>query len=381
MPTKIEWTRGADGSLGETWNPVAGCTWASPGCDHCYAATMTRRLEAMGQADYAGLTTHKHFNGVVRPLPHKLDAPLKWRKPRRVFVNSMSDLFHKDVPFEFVDRVFAVMASSSRHTYQVLTKRPERMAAYLARVTAMGAEHANLFQSSLIDYYSRHGVDLSCPYQVPGRPTPELRFIYDSAVGVDPRSRIEDRAKGAFGETHWRPWPLSNVWLGTSVENQETADERIPHLLRCPAAVRFLSCEPLLGSLRMNFTDMGDVDDLGWIIVGGESGPGARPMHPQWARDLRDQCVSAGVPFFFKQWGEWRDGSWGGPPAAVLSNGRYVFPDTYEGRVALSAELRGEWDRFHPAAMARVGKKHAGRLLDGREWNEMPNQQEPTHVE
>lgn len=228
--TKIEWTDA-------TWNPVAGCTWASPGCDVCYAARMTRRLEAMGQADYAGLTTKKHFNGTVRTLAHKLDAPLRWKKPRMVFVNSMSDLFHKDVPTEFIWQVFDTMWNARQHTFQILTKRPERMAGVLSE----------MYAASCSD-------------------------------------------------------PLPNVWLGTSVENVEQT-ARIDHLLKCPAAVRFISAEPLLECVDFAFRNWADEEKyrIDWCIVGGESGPGARPMHPDWARLIRDDCQAAGVKFFMKQ--------------------------------------------------------------------------------
>lgn len=241
--TKIQWTEA-------TWNPLSGCTPVSPGCLHCYAATMSHRLEAMGQPKYKGLTVLRNgvrtFNGTIRLDEKALTIPLHWKKPRHIFVNSMSDLFHKDVPFEFVDKVFAVMEQCPQHTFQVLTKRPERMAEYLNQ--------------------------------------------------------------SAFGD-----WPLPNVWLGTSVENQKCADERIPWLLQCPAAVRFLSCEPLLGPI-----DLGDcLDDetygdeggdgpcsaIDWVIVGGESGPNARRCDVNWIADIIRQCRDAGLPCFVKQLG------------------------------------------------------------------------------
>jgi len=329
--TKIEWTE-------KTWNPVAGCTWASAGCDHCYAAGMTRRLEAMGQADYAGLTTAKHFNGQIRTLPAKLAIPLQRRKPTMWFVNSMSDLFHKGVPVEFIDQVFAVMAITRQHTFQILTKRPERMAEYFA--AGRGPESA----------YG-HFSDASR----------RVREIANQLAD-------QQRQAGVNGAKHWCAnntngvWPLRNVWLGTSVENQEQADKRIPHLLQVPAAVRFLSIEPLLGAIELSdVTRRADavqvlgkpaLQGIDWIIVGGESGPGARPMHPDWARSLRDQCTAAGVPFFFKQWGEW-------------------LPHCQSQYVGSHFSERGhKFDVDHLAT--RVGKQAAGRLLDGREWNEMP---------
>lgn len=252
--TKISWTE-------KVWNPVAGCTRASAGCDKCYAFTMTKRLEAMGMQDYAGLVGHGHFNGVVRELPHKLHIPMERKKPTMYFVNSMSDLFHTGVSDEFIDMVFAVMASCSRHTFQVLTKRPDRMAEYM--------NHRD-----------------------------RLDNIYDAWY------EVSDQPREAAA------WPLPNVWLGTSVENQKQANKRIPHLLRVNAAVRFLSCEPLLGPVNLNDVFPGGlpcpVDGpytraIHWVIVGAESGHGARPMQLDWVRSLRDQCQAAGVPFFFKQ--------------------------------------------------------------------------------
>lgn len=288
--TKIEWVRNADGSRGDTWNCVTGCTRVSAGCDRCYAVVMTHRLEAMGQtAKYGGLTVlnakgERHFNGVVRCHEDALPIPLKRKKPTTWFVNSMSDLFHRDVPFDFILRVWDVMASATRncrhrgieqcdtecwrgppHTFQVLTKRPEIAFDVLEKLVAAAGE------------------------RVPG----------DWPLAN-------------------APWPLPNVWLGVSVENQAAADVRREHFRRCLASVRFVSYEPALGP----------VDWTGWefvdqIISGGESGPGARPSHPDWHRATRDWCAKNGIAYFFKQAG---------------------------GR----------------------NKKAAGRLLDGREWNEMP---------
>jgi protein gp37 len=228
----IEWTQ-------STWNPLTGCTKVGPGCLHCYAEVMARRLKAMGQPNYA--------NGFALTLhAHALDLPLGWKRPQTIFVNSMSDLFHEEVPTTFIQRAFAVMAQASWHRFQVLTKRAERLAAL----------------------------------------APEL------------------------------PWSV-NVWMGVSVE---TADylPRIECLRGTDAAVKFLSLEPLLGPLPGL-----DLHGIDWVIVGGESGPGARPLEADWVCDIRDQCLTANVPFFFKQWGG-------------------------------------------------VRKKRAGRTLDGRTWDEMP---------
>jgi len=284
-----------------TWNPVVGCTPVSPGCLNCYAATMARRLEAMGRPEYVGLTVRKGgravFSGAVRCLPNRLTAPLRWRKPRRVFVNSMNDLFHEGVPFEFVDRVFVIMALCPQHQFQVLTKRPERMAEYLD-VDRDGALTS-----------VRLGVALR---ELVGR-TPNWP---DGGIVEQAVDRF-DRGGGV----------LPNVWLGTSVEDQARADERVPHLLRCPAAVRFLSCEPLLGPVALKRhmaaaayrilqhshpCDESRVPDHlryhgppspDWVIVGGESGPKARPCDVEWIRSIVVQCREAEVPCYVKQLG------------------------------------------------------------------------------
>lgn len=272
----IQWTDA-------TWNCLAGCEAVSPGCANCYAATMTRRLEAMGKADYTGLTTEKHFNGKVRCLPHKLGIPLKWRKPRRVFVNSMSDLFHEDVPDAFIDRVFAVMALCPQHTFQVLTKRAERMHRYM---TAEGCRQRVIEATETV-------------WDEPNTAEFVQEHIYQSG-GV-----------------------LPNVWLGVSCEDQQRADERIPWLLKTPAAVRFVSAEPLLGpidfTIRYQVADgghhnmdslrgyggWGDYDrskyKLHWVIDGCESGPRRREYHPKWSWSIQEQCKAAGVAYFRKQ--------------------------------------------------------------------------------
>ncbi len=233
--TAIEWTDA-------TWNPTTGCDQISPGCDNCYALTLAARLKRMGQAKYQNdgdpATSGPGFGLTVHP--DALDAPLHWRKPRKVFVNSMSDLFHTDVPDGFIAAVFDTMADCDQHTFQVLTKRPQRMAAW----TEMYRDN----------------------YYLPD------------------------------GSTTF-PWPIPNVWLGTSIESDRYTF-RANHLRATPAAVRFLSLEPLLDPLPSL-----DLTGIDWVIVGGESGPNARPMEPDWARSLRDRCTEAGVPFLFKQWG------------------------------------------------------------------------------
>jgi len=230
--SSIEWT-------GSTWNPVTGCTKISPGCKNCYAERLALRLQAMRQPNYAN-----GFNVTLQP--HMLELPLRWRKPQTIFVNSMSDLFHKDVPLEYIQRVFVVMKQSKWHSFQILTKRSKRL------------------------------LDLS--------------------------SRLA-----------WH----SNIWMGVSVENADFTF-RIDHLRETGAQIKFLSLEPLLGPLRSL-----NLRRIDWVIVGGESGPRARPMDPEWVLDIRDQCGDANVPFFFKQWGG-------------------------------------------------VRKKDAGRVLEGRTWDDVP---------
>lgn len=289
--TNIEWTDA-------TWNPVVGCSIKSAGCTNCYAMKMARRLELMGQPIYQGHTQTVNGKAV---WTGKVEAsnwgqvikPLSWKKPRRIFVNSMSDLFHENLAEDVIDQVFAVMALCPQHTFQVLTKRPERMFHYLTRP----------FQDRL-GTFSRQVMIGS-----------EVSMI---AVGTGATKRPSILQDGDELTT----WPLPNVWLGTSVEDQRAADERIPLLLQTPAAKRFLSCEPLLGPLNIkqhleaweeHGVDMtrevgsrvgacvGVTPGLDWVIAGSESGHGARPCDIEWVRSLKDQCVEAGVPFFYKQ--------------------------------------------------------------------------------
>lgn len=285
--TKIEWTE-------QTWNPIVGCSIVSPGCTNCYAMRMAARIEAMKRSHYDGTTKRVNGNpvwtGKVALAPdHILLEPLRRKKPTLWFVNSMGDLFHEDAPDAWIDKVFAVMALTPQHTYQVLTKRAERMREYVAN-----AESG-----------SRDG-------------------IWRAQFDVKP--------------AHSHPayfWPLPNVWLGVSAERQKEADERIPLLMQTPAAVRFISAEPLLGPIDVTYLAWAKLD---WVICGGESGHGARPMHPDWPRKMRDQCAAAGIPFFFKQWGEWEPGD---------------------------GDCAGQ--QFY-----KVGKKAAGRTLDGKIHDAMP---------
>ena len=322
--TGIEWTDA-------TWNPVVGCTPVSPGCLNCYAATMARRLEAMGRPEYVGLSVRRGendheagggrgrdvFAGVVRCLDDRLTAPLHWRKTRRVFVCSMADLFHEAVPFEFIDRVFAVMAVCPQHTFQVLTKRPERMRKYLT---------------------GSHSVGWSMKLATAAR---ELLGRTPLSVWVD------GKAEAAFNAVAEHDGVLPNVWLGASAERQQELDERVPHLAKCPAAVRFLSCEPLLGpldifdvdgplSIAMAKADPHELrfpaDVIDWVIVGGESGANARPCVSGWVRSIVRQCREAGTPVFVKQLGAWSVPALGSITADEAPEaGRFNFTDRKGG--------------------------------------------------
>jgi len=360
MTTKIEWTD-------ETFNPIRArnratgkvgwhCEHVTPGCEHCYSETMNRQL-GTGLPFKLG-----HREDIELFLDEKtLMRPLRWKRPRKIFVCSMTDLFADFVPDDWIDKIFAVMALCPQHSFQVLTKRPERMRQYMTEDGIGRVGYAESLAKRMLRERS-------------GRDDPVL-------IGKTLR------------------WPLSNVWLGASIEDQKRADERIPHLLNTPAAVRFLSCEPLLGPIdldhlwtpthrfsaligqtceRVPAGTLGSknglrvIDPFGprldWIIVGGESGPRARPMHPDWARSIRDQCQAAGVAFFFKQWGEW----------CRFENHHY-FVSAWRKRWAnVSPTGEVEYDPcgisdFDPDAMIRVGKRTAGRQLDGRTWNEYPD--------
>jgi protein gp37 len=286
--SNIEWTE-------STWNPVRGCTKISPGCKHCYAETFAER--------FRGVKGHPYEEGFdLRLVPEKVQEPLHWKKPRRIFVNSMSDLFHEDVPDQYIASVWETMARAHWHTFQVLTKRADRLPRFLKW----------------------------------------LESTINTGTGTPAVSKMR--------------WPLPNVWLGVSVESQEYADERIPHLLRTPAAVRFLSCEPLLGPVTLNpwllsehgRRHIGAAPGIGWVIIGGESGGGARPFNIEWARAIVQQCRAAGVAPFVKQVGanvEWNGIS--GPGEHWPKGTRTV--DTGQGcfRVGLNSRHKGglpsEW--------------------------------------
>jgi protein gp37 len=385
-PTPIEWTDA-------TWNPVRGCTRITLGCggpNHeggCYAEKMAARFSDPGQPyhGFAERTPHGgRWTGKVALIEDQLMLPLRWKKPRRIFVNSMSDLFHENLPDEAIDKVFAVMALCPQHTFQVLTKRAERMREYL-----------NNCQGNIWDAWAR----LSR-----GRPNRVSLIEGQPIVKTAP------------------DWPLPNVWLGVSCERQQEADERIPYLLRTPAAIRFVSAEPLLGPIDLDGwlgkSSCGYCDDgggfapprcgrddvprheqcpdkravfvereigpydkdgaptnilvdrrrLDQVITGGETGGKARPMHPQWPRDIRDQCEAADVAFFHKQNGEFRECELRGDNYAMTRRETYIFPES-----GGSFRYASNWTRKEGGiAMERVGKKAAGRLLDGVAHNGFP---------
>lgn len=295
--TGISWTD-------STWNPIRGCSRVSEGCRNCYAESVAHRFSGAGlpyeglvHLDSNGKSTGK-WNGQIKFVESHLLDPLKWKEPRRIFVNSMSDLFHENVTDEMRDQIFAVMAICPQHMFQVLTKRPQRMLAYLRRIQDDDKDMQAWINAAI-----------------------------DLPTGGENKRCVEEC-----------DWPLPNVQLGVSIEDQKSADERVPILLDTPAAVRFISAEPLLGEVRLGKThglpifesrgarmrgmpagnDLGPIPDgwyahtrhtipaqswIDWVIVGGESGKGARPMQEEWARSLRDQCDAAGVAFFMKQMG------------------------------------------------------------------------------
>lgn len=292
--TGIEWTDA-------TWNPIRGCSRVSEGCRNCYAERTAGRFSGGGQP-YEGLAQfvgkEARWTGEIKFMEDRLEDPLRWKRPRRIFVNSMSDLFHEKVTVDQLCAICDVMGRAKQHTFQVLTKRPERMFGFLSDLLAFGPE------------------------------------------------------------------PPAHIWWGVSVEDQKTADERIPLLLQTPAAVRWVSYEPALGPVDFgkwiptrccNGVDCGCMGlpiipppYIDWLVAGGESGQHARLMHPDWARSARDQCVAAGVPLFFKQWGE------------------HLPPMTDGALIDGHQELNASHD------FVRVGKKAAGRTLDGRTWDEYP---------
>lgn len=368
----------------KAWNPVIGCTKCSPACDNCYAEALhTQRHKALIAGKDIKAPCYSTPFAQVRRLPERLTQPLHWRKPQRVFVGNMGDLFHDAVvSFAFLDRIFATMARCPQHTFMLLTKRPELMHEYLTF-----------------------------------------------------NNRFENVWMCAKPNRIAHTWPLPNVWLGTTIWDQASADRAVPILLSTPAAKRFVSVEPMLGSVDLRaaypedfhycshcgwygsdtehcctmcdsgtpympdthgrcqnghdgyrteccpkcgedgryfaFDSVHEDSELkfaalDWVICGGETGPGARPMHPDWVRSLRDQCQAAEVPFFFKQWGEWAVGAEDGEHRAI-----YL---TRDGQDLFGMEEDDFAQHFDCSeVMLRVGKAKAGRVLDGQEWSEVPH--------
>ena len=334
--TKIEWAT-------KSWNPVTGCSPISEGCAHCYAARMANRLRGR-----CGYPKDEPFQVTIHE--DRLEDPMRWKKPQRIFVGSMTDLFLKEPNFDsvrdhygrFIPPIFDVIDQCPHHTFMFLTKRPSHMAQVLCG-------------------------EWSCD---------------------------------AYGDSwHFREGkPMANVWIGVTCENQARADERIPILLQIPAAKRFVSLEPMLGEVDLREyvwerpirPSVGLMEErlvyrpsLDWVILGGETGPGARPMHPDWVRSVRDQCQAAGVPFFFKQWGEWvpfgqalSDGTRLNHTSAIdVKMGHHRIELDGLSSVAPKYNAYGRiWSKPFPVGSygLRVGKKAAGHLLDGREWRELP---------
>ncbi len=344
--TSIEWTEA-------TWNPLRGCSRVSEGCRNCYAETVANRFSGSGQPYQGLIAKGGQWNGAIKLVPEKLLEPWRWVKPRMIFVNSMSDLFHPAVPFEYIAAVFYIMSVTTRHTYQVLTKRPERMVEFFR-------------WAALRDPYECDGIDDGIEW-VAWHGSALEDLIWEPATAN--RGGYDNCGPG---------FPYENVWLGVSVEDQATAEERIPLLLQAPAAVRWISAEPLLGPINLmmvpgsaeQYLDGSHVSclrsdtRLDWVVVGGESGTKVRPMHPEWVRSLRDQCFAAGTPFFFKQWGEYAPSPDGGLPDGLPDSAGYYF----------------EPPRHAPHKVWRFGKKRAGRTLDGREWSQYPAVKQQSEV-
>lgn len=324
--TKIEWT-------GATWNPITGCSHESPGCIHCYAQTLAGgRLQH--HPSRAGLTIPSKngpvWTGEVRFNEQWLDQPFQWTKPSDIFVVAHGDLFHEAVPDEWIDRVFAVMILAHQHRFQVLSKRPDRMLRYL---------------SGGRDLYQR---------------------VLDAARPLrNQRPRLGDVPIDDPGLGTWH----RNIWLGTSVERQQEADKRrtaLETLAREYGWSTWVSYEPALGPVDWNGWEF-----IRWLVSGGESGPKARPSHPDWHRSARDFCIARGVPYFFKQWGAWSphldrdadDPDWRAPYSQMRESKKFQF-------LNLAGGCGFHGDRLH--VMENIGKKAAGAMLDGREWRQFP---------
>jgi protein gp37 len=329
--SKIEWTH-RPGTKSEVLNPTTGCDKVSAGCRSCYAEVMHKRLTGMGQKKY-----QEPFLGHVKYWPEELAKPFKWKKRRTVFLNSMSDIFHKDVTVQQIAEIYAMMALTDQHTYIVLTKRAERAKEVL----------------SSDEFF----VEFHCA----------CNRIHDLHIG-----RLEQEMYQFIECKEFLP--LKNVWQGVSVENNEQAEIRIPDLYKTPAHVHVLSCEPLLGPIDEKWFNRRLLEMVGvkklWVIAGGESGHKARPSHPDWFRSLRDQCESADIPFFFKQHGTWM------PSEENITSLKQIDDLPLRPKEARGVELINK-DGVHNrrllidgvteplVRMFKMGKKHSGNLLDG----------------
>lgn len=340
-----------------TWNAIKGCSHISAGCENCWAERMAVRFSKPGEA-FEHLTIDGQWAGRSKLYKKDLYKPIHWRRPRRIAVCFMGDLFYEDVSFKSIAKVFAVMAYAKQHTFMVLTKRPGRMLEFLE------------WAGSRV-----------CP----------VLSLYDY---------IEDDVD--IETENVTPWPIPNVWLGVSVENQLEAKYRIPALLRCPAVLRYVSLEPLLGSVNLRHldadaagdkewcqvdaltghqTDMGrpcpDIPaKLDWVICGGESGEGARPMHPTWAQSIRDQCEATNTPLFFKQWGAWIADS----QYKHIVEARGFYGSDIAKAHFQSLDVNGQTSNFDPGpkyfndsqCMYLLGKQKTGRVLDGKTYDQIP---------
>lgn len=292
--SKIEWTDA-------TWNPVTGCTPVSEGCRNCYARRMAQRLRGR-----YGYPADDPFRVMLHP--ERLDEPLHWRKPRRVFVCSMGDLFHENVPDEYIADVFAVMAVAQHHVFMMLTKRPKRMQEWMQENVRTDPDDPVLGDTLIGNRVN--GLVYNWLTEAPTLPGGDSNWQYIPSQygGAEYRLEIPGYFEWIGKGPHPFRWPLPNLFLGISAENQKTADERVPVLLQTPAAVRFVSVEPMIGPVQLEAAggdDWWESNGINWVIVGGETGPGARfvddPQWLEWARDIREQCEASGVPFFFKQ--------------------------------------------------------------------------------
>lgn len=319
----------------KSWNPVVGCTKCSPACANCYAETLhTQRHKALLAGKKQAECYRKPF-GQVQFLPERLLDPLRWRGKQRVFTVNMGDPFHPDVTDAQLDQIVGIMACCWQHTFHLLTKRWERMHDYFAGLDA---------EPDVADRLAG--------------------AVYTATRSQDAECHAANSINNLLATSHNVGWPMRNLCLGATIWGQPSADRAVPILLSTPAAKHFVSVEPMLGPVDLThvrtasgitwdtLADGTDAEGLAidWVICGGETGPGARPMHPDWPRRLRDQCQAAGVPFFFKQWGEWWE---------------YPYPNA---KSFIVPKGNGSGRKMY-----RVGSRRAGRVLDGRTWEEIPN--------